>query len=160
MSQQSFQITSEVAPIGKELRERQESFLHTLKKFNALTAELIGDAAEINRLVLLAKTKLDGQLKFSVWLNSHVPNLEAKQAEKFSRIADEGLSTARECLFILLPPAERKSVSEFPRTKPSAWEIQWGHAQKLSNALRAAGKPVPPELLKLCGDEIKKPRRK
>ena len=133
MSQQ-LQTINELSPIALELRERQELILGKLKKFNALTADMISDASDQGRAILLAKTKLGKHLKWSDWLNAHVPNLDEQQADKYERIAVEQITDTRQCIFAFLPPAEREAKPV--RTKPAIWESAWAYLTRLNRSTR------------------------
>ena len=126
-------------PIAKQLRDGQEAIESKLRQWHNLTSEMVGDAAEMGRQIVLAKTKLGKHLKWSEWLAHHVPNLPETQAAKYERIATEQLHDPRQCVFAFLPSPERSDAAGVVKPTPSDWVRAWGHLGQFVKALHTVG---------------------
>lgn len=126
---------SELQTLAREMRDGQELINDRKRDLLANMGELIALAAEQGQRCLLAKTKLHKTLRWSDWLQSHVPNLPEQEAAKYERISTEQITDVRQGLFAFLPPTEAKKIEE--RTPPSKWEAAWGFVEKLKKAITA-----------------------
>lgn len=115
--------------IAKSLRERQELIESKLKKFQEVTADLLGDGIEQGKELALAKAKLGRAIKWSDWLAAHVPNITEVQAAKYGRLATEDITDLRQAVFAFLTPAEVQDTAK--RLPPAEWEKSWGYLRSL-----------------------------
>ena len=125
---------NELAPIAKRMRDREERILHQRNKAIAEIGETVALIQEQGRDIVMAKTKLGKALRWSEWLENHVPTLPEALAARYERVATEQLSDPRQCVFAFLPPAEREPKPE--RTAPASWETAWGYVHKLTKVIR------------------------
>lgn len=128
------QHINDLKPIAQRMRERQEVIIKRKADVYAHIGELVSLASEQGRDCLLAKTKLGKLLRWSDWLNAHVPNITEDEAHKYERITTEQLSDPRQCVFAFLPPHE--SEPKPARTPPKAWERAWGFVTKLKSIIQ------------------------
>lgn len=121
---------NDLAPIAKQMRERQEQIEHDKTDVYARIGNLVALASEQGRDCLLAKVKLGKSMRWSDWLHAHVPNLSEHDAAKYERISTEQLSDPRQCVFAFLP--ERTDAqAKTERAKPSFFETVLSHTYKL-----------------------------
>ena len=118
------------------MRERQELIEAGKRDVFGRIGELVGLAAEQGQDCLLAKTKLNGELKWSDWLRAHVPQLNEQDAAKYERISTEQMIDPRQCVFAFLPASERPASTALQRTPPAAFEVFAGYVVKLKATLR------------------------
>jgi hypothetical protein len=127
---------TELQPIARRMRERQEQIERDKSKVYDNIGNLIASAQEQGQDILTAKAKLGKKVKWSDWLHAHVPSLSEQDATKYERLTTEQLSDPRQCMFAFLPNAERKDDVEVERTKPNAKEFIWRKISTLRNAIK------------------------
>lgn len=126
----NLQIATQLAPIAKQMRERQEQIERDKSDVYARIGNLVALASDQGRDCLLAKVKLGKAMRWSDWLHAHVPNLSEQDAAKYERISTEQISDPRQCVFAFLP--ERTQSEDKPeRSKPSFFEAVLTHTYKL-----------------------------
>lgn len=129
-------VVTELQPIARRMRERQEQINRDKANVYDKIGDLIARAQEQGQDILSAKAKLGKKIKWTDWLQAHVPTLSEHDASKYERLTNEQLSDPRQCMFAFLPPADKQSDVEVERTKPNAKEFIWRKISTLRNAIK------------------------
>ena len=125
---------NDLQPIAARMRSREEDITSKKSDLFGLLGELTALAVEQGQDVILARTKLNNVLRWSEWLQAHVPNLPEQQAAKYVRLATEQLRHPREVVFAFVPQVEAEQKEQ--RTSPKPWEMVWGYIHKLKTKLK------------------------
>jgi hypothetical protein len=129
----SLKTASDLAPIAKEMRERQLGIDRKGTQAMALIGEIIADISEQGRDVINAKTHLGKMMSFADWLEGNVPNLPPRTASKYERITVEGITDPRQAVFAFMPEPDQRELPKPGRSKPSFFENVLAHTYKLES---------------------------
>lgn len=118
------------------MRDRQESIEGARAAVLQHMATLIHLGSLQGRDCLLSKTKLGKSLRWSEWLQAHIPNLSALDAAKYQRITEEQLEDPRQCFFAFFDTTPRRVIeSDIPRQRPEPYERAWGLLRKVGKLI-------------------------
>jgi hypothetical protein len=128
-------IMTELQPIAKRMREREEQIIHGKNGVRNAMCEVLAIAVEQGQDITLVKAKLGKHSTWDEWRAAHVPNLSAEDASKCERLSKENTERSLgQWMFIFNAP---KEVAEdgVKRLPPNEREVLWGRIAGLNKVI-------------------------
>ena len=126
---------TELQPIAKRMREREEQIIHGKKSVRTNMVEVLAIAVEQGKDATLIKAKLGKHSTWDEWRAVHVPNMSAEDAAKYVRLSQEWSERMSGQWMFLFNEAQPHESHEPKRLPPNDREILWGRITKLNNTL-------------------------
>ena len=132
---ENLSIMTELHPIAKRMREREEQILAGKKNVRANMGEVLAIAVEQGKDATLIKAKLGKSATFADWCAAHVPNMSIEDSAKYVRLSQEWTERMAGQWMFLFQENEPRSINEPKRLPPNEREVLWGRIAKLNSAL-------------------------
>ena len=133
---QNLSVMTELQPIAKRMREREEQIIHGKNNVRNSMCEVLTIAVEQGQDITLVKAKLGKHSTWDEWRAAHVPNLTHDDAAKCERLSKENSQRhLGQWMFIFTPPKEVQEEDAIKRLPPNEREVLWGRITKLNNTL-------------------------
>lgn len=130
-------ILTELQPIAKRMREREEQIIHGKTGVRNAMCEVLAIAVEQGQDITLIKAKLGKHATWEEWRQAHVPNLSSEDAAKCVRLSQEHKERSLgQWMFLFNDPAQHDTDDTTKRLPPNEREVLWGRINKLNNTLR------------------------
>ena len=126
---------TELQPIAKRMREREELILAGKKNVRANMSEVLAIAVEQGKDATLIKAKLGKHATFADWCAAHVPNMSIEDSAKYVRLSQEWTERMAGQWMFLFNEAQPHNHDEVKRLPPNERERLWGIATKLNKAI-------------------------
>jgi len=133
----SLQVITELQPIARRMRERQEEINRGKRDAFARMGDVIASVFEQGQDITLAESKLGKAMTLDDWLSGHCPALNSTEAKRYQRVSKERL-TVEQCRFLFTDfNADVKQIETPQRIPPNPRESLWGKIAKLGSAFKA-----------------------
>lgn len=132
-------ILTELQPIAKRMREREEIIIKGKRDVQANVCEVLGHAVEQGQDITLVKSKLGKGATLDQWLAVHVPTLPVDTAAKYVRLSHERKEQdAGQWMFLFVEPQTKQLTETVTRVKPGEREVLWSRIVDLNKVIKAS----------------------
>ena len=133
---ENLSIMTELHPIAKRMREREEQIKHGKKLVLNHVCETVALGAEQGRDVTLVKSRLGKHSSWDEWRAAHVPNMSLDESLLYERMSKENAERNLGQFFFPFLPSNRTRLEDaVQRLPPNAREVLWARIAKLNSAL-------------------------